>query len=127
MTARSYDPFGDNGAENEASIPLIHDGDRTTTWRTERYFSPFSPVKPGVGVLFTPAEVPRAVRIVGDPGISFEIGWAPTAPDDIDGWDMVATGTLDRTATVAALPARDPGVWLLWLTSLPEVGGGVRG
>jgi hypothetical protein len=37
---------------------------------------------------------------------------------------MVATGTLDDDATVAELPARDPGVWLLWLTSLPDTGGG---
>ena len=71
VTARSYDPFGDNGAENEASIPLIHDGDRTTTWSTERYFSPLTEVKPGVGVVFTPADPPRQVRIVGAPGVSY--------------------------------------------------------
>jgi hypothetical protein len=124
VTARSYDPFGDNRTEGEATIPLIHDGDRTTTWRTERYFSPLSSLKPGVGVMFTPADVPRAVRIIGDPGISYEIGWAASVPDDLDGWEMVATGTLSDDATVAELPARDPGVWLLWLTSLPDTGGG---
>ena len=35
---------------------------------------------------------------------------------------MVAAGTLDRSAAVTRLPVRDPGVWLLWLTSVPDVG-----
>ena len=125
-TARSYDPFGDNLTENESSIPLIHDGDRTTVWRTERYFSPLSSVKPGVGVVFTPAAQPAAVRIAGAAGVSYEIGWAVTVPDDFELWDMVASGTLGTAPATVQLPGREQGVWVLWLTSLPDVGEGVH-
>ncbi|MDQ3781419.1 MAG: hypothetical protein M3349_00585 [Actinomycetota bacterium] len=125
ITARSYDPFGDN-TENDASIPLIHDGDRTTTWSTERYFSPLTSLKPGVGVVFTPAAEPAAVIIIGGPGVSYEIGWASALPDDFAGWDMVATGTLGLAPVTVQLPSREQGVWLLWLTSLPDIGDGIH-
>lgn len=126
VTARSYDPFGDNAAENDATIPLIHDGDRTTAWRTERYFSPLTSLKPGVGVVFTPASDPAAVTIIGGTGTSYEVGWAAAATEEISGWDMVATGTLGAAPVTIQLPRRQEGVWLLWLTSLPDIGDGIH-
>ncbi len=118
--ATSFDPFGDNLAEREDVVPLVHDGDLGTEWRTERYFVPIDSVKPGVGIRFTPEDSPGRVDIVGDSGTSFELRWADGAPDDIDSWETLATGTLVPGTATLQLPRRPGGEWLLWLVSLPE-------
>lgn len=124
VTGRSYDPFGDNQVEREEDVPLLLDGDGSTGWRTERYFNPLPSVKPGVGVVLTPASPPRRMVVTGSEDTSYEIGWAPETPADLDGWDFVTSGTLVSGPATLQLPERDPGVWLLWLTSLPEQGDG---
>lgn len=124
VAATSYDPFGDNASEREADIPLLIDGDRSTSWRTERYFDPLEQIKPGVGVVFEPEGSPRTMAIFGSAGTVYRIGWADTTPDDIDGWEFVTSGSLPSGAANLQLPSRDGGVWLLWLTSLPANGDG---
>ncbi len=122
--ATSFDPFGDNQAEREADIPLLHDGDPATAWRTERYFSPLASVKPGVGVVFTPQAPVRVMDIRGSTGTAYQVAWAAVPPDDIAGWETVSSGTLVSGSASLQLPARDGGAWLLWLTSLPEQANG---
>ncbi len=120
VTATSFDPFGDNGAEREADVPLLLDRDRTTAWRTERYFSPLPAIKPGVGVLFSPSGPVRSMSIEGTPDSRYEIGWAPQPNNDLAAWEFVEAGTLETGAVSLQLPERSGGVWLLWLTDLPE-------
>lgn len=119
VTATSFDPFGDNGAENESEVPLIHDADTGTAWSTERYFSPLSSVKPGVGVVFDPSDQVGSVRIDGADEVVFEIRWAGSASDEIGDWETVTSGTLVAGSARIQLPQRDSGLWLLWLTSVP--------
>jgi serine/threonine protein kinase len=119
-SATSFDPLGDNGTEREGDIPLINDGSTATAWRTERYFSPLPSLKPGVGVVFDPVSDVRIMSIIGSPGTQYEIGWSETPPVDIGEWETISSGTLVGGSATLQLPGRSGGVWLLWLTSLPE-------
>ena len=60
------------------------------------------------------------VFISGSPGTMFDIGWSITQPEDPTEWEHIARGTLQRAAVKIQLPIRAGGVWLLWLTDLPE-------
>ncbi len=123
--ATSFDPFGDNGSERESDIPLLTDGDLGTAWRTERYFSPLPAVKPGVGVVFSPVSNVATMTVTGSPGTAFVVGWAATAPTDNADWETLTEDTLVGGNAEIPLPPRDGGVWVLWLTSLPEQESGV--
>jgi serine/threonine protein kinase len=121
--ARVYDPEGD-GTERDADVGRMLDGNPATSWSTERYFSPLSSVKGGVGVIFTLAERPAMVELVASPGTRYELAWAETVPDRVDGWETTGSGTILDGANRVQLPERDGGIWLLWLTDLPESGEG---
>lgn len=123
--ATSFDPFGDNQTEREGDIPSINDGSTSTAWRTERYFSPLPSLKPGVGVLFTPSADPRSVAITGSPGTEYVIGWADTRPAQPSDWETITSGSLVGGSANLQLPDREGGVWVLWLTSLPEQDDGI--
>ena len=49
-SAKSFDPDGPDGEENEDKVPLIRDGNEATTWATDRYRARTFGTKPGVGV-----------------------------------------------------------------------------
>ncbi len=119
-SATSFDPFGDNGTEREGDVPLLIDGDRSTAWRTERYFDPLERVKPGVGVIFDPETSPRTMSIYGSAGTTYRIGWAESPTSDLEGWEFVTSGSLPSGVASLQLPERPEGTWLLWLTSLPS-------
>ncbi len=54
----AWDPFGDNGSENDAQAPLaIADGSRDTAWSTECYNDQYLGAKPGVGLVVTLPEL----------------------------------------------------------------------
>ena len=54
----AWDPFGDNGSENDAQAPLaIADGSRDTAWSTECYSDQYLGAKPGVGLIVTLPEL----------------------------------------------------------------------
>ncbi len=125
ITATSFDPFGDNGSEHESDIPLLHDRDPATAWRTERYFSPLQAIKPGVGVLLSPTGPVRSMAVEGTAETRYEIAWAAQPSGDLTTWEVVETGTLETGATSFQLPERSGGVWLLWLIDLPEQESGV--
>ena len=85
------------------------------------YFSPLPALKGGVGLTFTVGGTPSVVEIVGTAGTAYEIRWAEEVPAIIDGWQPITTGTLREGVTTNEVPERQGGVWLLWLTDLPEV------
>lgn len=115
-----YDPFGDQ-QEGDARLASVADGDDTTSWQTETYRSPISALKPGVGITFAINASPRTFEVIGSAGTRFALSWAPTVPEDFEDWEPITTGTLLTGRTRISLPEREPGVWLVWLTDLPEV------
>jgi serine/threonine protein kinase len=123
---RTYDPYGEGG-ENDDLVANLGDGDAQSVWRTERYQSPLQALKPGVGVTFTISGTPTRLELLGlSPGTDFEIYWTAQLPDGIEGWSRVAGGTAPPGRVIIGLPNREDGVWLLWLTDLPEQGDGSR-
>lgn len=117
-SATAFDPLGD-GAENDDGAAAAIDGDRSTSWETERYPEPISNTKAGVGLILTADGPISAIEITGSPGTQYTIGWASERLPTPDDWASVGTGTLLTGTTRHQVP-NSAGVWLLWLTSLPE-------
>ncbi len=116
--AAAFDPLGD-GAENDGDAAAAIDGDRSTGWETERYPEPISTTKAGVGLILTAEGSISVIEITGSPGTRYTIGWASEPLPTPDEWESIGTGTLLTGTTRHQVPTRK-GVWLLWLTSLPE-------
>lgn len=125
VTARnpqSYDPFG-QGGENDQILDNLVDGDLSTFWRTERYFDPIAELKPGVGVTFETGSTPRRLEVAGiSPGVGYQLGWAPEIPDSLAQWEFFAAGQTSGGLLSVSVPPRTGGVWLLWITEVPQLG-----
>lgn len=114
-----YDPLGD-GIESDDTVDGITDGNRFTAWSTEAYSRPLGEVKDGVGLVFDLDGTPETVFITGSPGTVFSVGWAASLPENPLDWERVVRGTLQRAESRIQVPVRGGGLWLLWLTDLPE-------
>jgi hypothetical protein len=117
--ASVYDPLGD-GTESDETVGNAIDGSRGTAWSTEAYSRSLSDVKDGVGLVFDIDGTPQTVYINGSTGTAFTIAWATGLPENPGDWEHVARGTLQRAESRIQLPVRGGGLWLLWLTDLPE-------
>ena len=120
------DPSADGERDDE--LPNLTDGDPATGWRTERYFAPIGLIKAGVGVTFVLDQPPSKMDFEASGATRYEIRWAQTLPDSLDGWELVLADTVpgDSGAAIGRvtvdLPQRVGGFWLLWLTDLPLQG-----
>ncbi|GMQ93373.1 MAG: hypothetical protein BMS9Abin12_0850 [Acidimicrobiia bacterium] len=114
-----YDPLGD-GTESDDTVDGTTDGNRSTAWSTEAYSRPLSEVKDGVGLVFDLDGTPETVFITGSPGTVFSLGWFASMPESPLDWERLARGTLQRAESRIQVPIRGGGLWLLWLTDLPE-------
>jgi len=114
-----YDPLGD-GTESDDTVVHATDGNRSTVWSTEAYSRPLRDVKEGVGLVFDVEGTPEIMYLSGSPDTAFTIGWASTMPDDLTDWEHIARGTLQRAESRIQVPVRGGGLWLMWLTNLPE-------
>jgi hypothetical protein len=114
-----YDLLGD-GTEGDDTVPGATDGNRSTAWTTEAYSRPLKEIKEGVGLVFDLDGTPKTVFITGSPGTAFSLGWAAAMPEDPLEWGRLARGTLQRAESRIQVPIRGGGLWLLWLTDLPQ-------
>lgn len=121
--AQVFDPLGD-GVENDDQLPNLSDGDVTTAWTTEPYSQPLPQIKAGVGITFSVLGNPSGVVVSGTAGARFRWGWSPTPSEALGDFEDVASGTLLGAPTRIQLPDRNGGVWLFWLTDLPEAADG---
>ena len=116
----AYDPLGD-GEEQPGSVSNLIDNDVATSWRTERYFDPLPLLKGGVGVTFSLSGIPGSVELVGmSEGTSFGVLWAGRVPGSVDGWEPVASGRSLPGNAIIQLPPRENGLWLIWITEVPQ-------
>jgi len=99
--AQAFDPTGD-GRENDDRAPLVHDGDPTTTWRTEGYDDrDITRLKDGVGIIVTLERAADLDRLEIDSPTN---GWralvfvADAPAGDLAGWG-------EPVATTEGLPA----------------------
>jgi hypothetical protein len=114
------DPSADG--ERDDDLPLMIDDDPATGWRTERYFAPIQALKPGVGVTMVLSGSPTRIEILGSPETEYELRWAPTIPDELSDWEVLAEGVLGPEPVVQAVPSRRGGFWLVWITGLTPQG-----
>ncbi len=130
-----FDPEGDPNEENPDLVPLAHDGDPETAWRTLRYNDgPALVIKSGVGLLIDlgSQQDVSSVRLtlLGSP-TDVTLLAAPAgaaAPTDTEGLDEVAA--VRAAATTTDLAPEEPVTaryLVVWLTSLPAVDGGYQG
>ena len=118
----TLDPFG-GGGEMDHRLGFLVDGDRDTTWRTERYYDPLSLIKAGVGLVMTPPAGARQLELWGiTPGTVYTLSWAESPNVSLNEWNLVVTGQATSGAFFLTLPHQPDGSWLLWFTELPYVG-----
>lgn len=118
----TLDPYG-GGGEMDHRLGFLVDGDRDTTWRTERYYDPLSLIKAGVGLVMTPPAGARQLELWGiTPGTVYTLSWAESPNASLSEWSPVATGQTTSGAFFLTLPHHPDGSWLLWFTELPYVG-----
>ena len=125
FAAEAYDPLGDGVEEDELAADTF-DGDRATAWKTETYRVPLAETKEGVGLVLTPTEDVSSLEVLGTAGTRYRIGWAETVPADPASWFNAGSGSLLPAPTRIQLPVRTEGVWLLWLTDLPQTSEGAH-
>ena len=100
LTVVAWDPFGDNGGENDAQAGLaLADGSRTTAWSTECYSDQYMGAKPGVGlVLSLPATSSGRLEfevLHGPFQVDVLTSAAVVAPSAFDGWVAVGPTSYD--------------------------------
>lgn len=116
----SFDPFG-GGGENDDALARLTDGDIATAWQTERYQDPLPALKPGVGLAFSVRGSPATLEMSGlTVGTGFTLYWSDFLTADLDRWERIAGANAPPGTTAIGLPRRQGGIWLLWLTELPQ-------
>lgn len=132
LVAADLDPQGDPPEENPDEVGAAVDGDPTTAWSTMTYRQDLGPggLKTGVGLVVDLGEE-RAVRSTT---ITFRGGPTTAAvfltdsrPTGVAGLSPAGDGTARGRLTVRFDPGSTGRFLTVWLTSLPEVGGGYRG
>ena len=132
-SVRDFDTQGDPPEENPDLAALAVDGDPTTAWATQTYFDQFGPppgLKTGIGLVVDLGESQEVSQVdlttLASPmDVSYYLSDAdPTA---VAGLEPVASDTVadDKLRTTFDEPAT--GRYLVvWITSLPPVGGDFR-
>jgi len=115
----AYDPQGDH-VENNGQAPLATDGNPTTAWNSEHYFTPF--YKNGVGLVLDagrPVSASQLVLTTGTPGYhaQIEVGAAAGGP-----FTPVSVSKTTTARTAFALTPRSARYLLVWITSMPAGG-----
>ncbi|MEX0863546.1 MAG: protein kinase [Acidimicrobiia bacterium] len=116
----TFDPLGEGG-EHDEEAPFAIDDDIGTVWHTESYRDPLPLIKAGLGLVFSVRGTPSTLEVVDmAPGTGFEVRWLGSVSDDPDDWERIATADAPPGVVRIVLPVRANGLWLLWLTDLPQ-------
>jgi serine/threonine protein kinase len=127
--ARAFDPFGNNGSENdEQALNALADGIESTVWSTECYQNQWMGGKEGVGLIVdvsTPSPGKLSVNVLSAPyQVAIYATTAADAPADLASWTAVgetqfadAAGTVNVPVDIAATHL------LVWFKELgPDAG-----
>ena len=125
LPAASFDPYGDDKSENQATVGNVADGDPATLWKTSSYQDNFPKLKPGVGVYLDLGrnQRVRSVKVAATNGYTAEIYVADRPSADLAGWGRPRAAGASGTFDVGGVTGR---YVLVWFTSLPQVDGGYK-
>jgi len=125
LAASSFDPFGDDKVENQASAAHVSDGDPGTAWKTSSYQDNFPKFKAGVGIYVDLGrnQKVRTVNVKATPGYAAEIFVADRPGADLDGWGKPRAAGGSGTFNLSGVNGR---YVLVWFTSLPQGEGGYK-
>ena len=125
LPAASFDPYGDDKSENQATVGNVADGDPATVWKTSSYQDNFPKLKPGVGVYLDLGrnQRVRSVKVAATNGYTAEIYVADRPSADLAGWGRPRAAGGSGTFDVGGVTGR---YVLVWFTSLPQVDGGYK-
>ncbi|MFD3656304.1 serine/threonine protein kinase [Streptomyces sp. NPDC058620] len=122
--ARDYDPLGADGSEKPAAIRNVHDGDASTFWHTDGYYSAdFGRLKEGVGVVLDLGKVQQVGTVDvsllgGTTSVELRTTESASAPALPGGFTKVADGSGTKVSLKPDEPVKARYV-LVWLTNLP--------
>ena len=121
---KSYDPNGDDGAENEAMIPALTDNNPATTWTTVCYGNKYFGSKGGVGIVVSLSDlgVGQLVANFAAAPYSAEVYSYAGAdiPTSFDGWGLKVADSYGSLPGAATFEVKTPGKHLLLV--LREIG-----
>jgi eukaryotic-like serine/threonine-protein kinase len=128
--ATAYNPDGINGdtAQNNSAAGLAIDGQPSTAWTTENYYSGSLAPKPGVGIYVNTAPGTTASKLVLDtstPGYQVVIYGSNTTPNPVSfmasNWIPVSAQHTVKSGGVIPLTGGDKkySSFLVWITQLP--------
>lgn len=122
--AQDYDPQGTDGSEKPASIKNAYDGDPSSYWNTDGYYTAaFGNLKDGVGIVLDLGKVQEVGNVDvsflgGSTSVELRTTDAPSLPQAPDGFTTVAQGSGNKVSLKPDKPVRARYV-LVWLTKLP--------
>ena len=125
LPTSSFDPFGDDKVENQASVAHVSDGDPNTAWKTSGYQDNFPKFKQGVGVYLDLGrnQKVRTVTVNATPGYTAQIFVADRPAVDLAGWGKPRTAGDTGTFNLGGVNGR---YVLVWFTSLPQLDDGYK-
>lgn len=123
VDAQDFDPLGD-GSEKPQDIDHVYDGDTTTSWHTDGYFTAdFGKLKEGVGVVLDLGKVQQvgAVDVTflgGNTSVELRTSNSSAVPTMPNGFTKIAEGSGTK---VSLKPGKSVQAryLLVWLTELP--------
>ncbi|MFB8119152.1 serine/threonine protein kinase [Streptomyces sp. NPDC056465] len=126
--AQDYDPLGADGSEKPASIKNVYDGDTSSYWNTDGYFSAdFGRLKEGVGVVLDLGKVQQVgdveVSFLGRTSVELRTTEDSSVPRMPDGFTKAAKGSGTKVSLKPDKPVQARYL-LVWLTELPPSGDG---
>ncbi|MFB8030471.1 MULTISPECIES: serine/threonine protein kinase [unclassified Streptomyces] len=126
--AQDYDPLGADGSEKPASIKNVYDGDTSSYWNTDGYFSAdFGRLKKGVGVVLDLGKVQQVgdveVSFLGRTSVELRTTEDSSVPRMPDGFTKAAKGSGTKVSLKPDKPVQARYL-LVWLTELPPSGDG---
>lgn len=123
VSAKDFDPLGD-GSEKPQDIDHVYDGDASTFWYTDGYFTAdFGKLKEGVGVVLDLGEVQKVGTVDvsflgGTTSVELRTSSAAKAPTMPNSYGKIAEGSGTKVSLKPGEPVQARYL-LVWLTKLP--------
>jgi len=120
----AWDPFGDNGSENDAQAPLaVADGSRDTAWSTECYKDQYLGAKPGVGLIVSLPQLSNGRLEFETLNAPFQIEIYRTdavePPLALESWTQVGSMSYGNEPGAVSVPVDEASTHLaIWLKEL---------